>query len=142
MSDIVKPTSTWHLFFIAIAMSIGAYFLLMQKGNISAISFFTKKTDSVTAQRVKQHLQDMSESLVTAEKTGDRDAALEVMGAVTKVINEFNNLPEDSKNRVLTTELRYCHLASLNLSEGAQLIYQGSYWLTRDRFNNAINMCH
>ncbi|MGV3581888.1 MAG: hypothetical protein ACO1N8_06250 [Methylophilus sp.] len=128
--------------YIAFAVLFLCLFTFMNSYNIKPMNLFKWNKDSKTAKRVKNHLTDMSDSLLIAEKTGDKAMALEVVNATTKVLDEFNNLPADSQNRVLTSHLRYCHLASINLADGALAIYQGGYWLQKDRFFNALDMCH
>lgn len=116
--------------------------MILQINNINPIKLVNFKSDSETASRVKTHLQLMSDSLIEAEKSRDHEAALQVVVAVTKTLDEFNALSEESKNKILTTELRSCHMASIYLADAAMSVVNIGSWPNKDKFFNASAMCH
>lgn len=127
---------------VSLACVLMSCFFLLKINNIDVMQYVFDFRDCNTAKSVKKQLKAMSESLIDAEKTGDLKLAQLVTDGALKVVDEFNALPEKSKNKVNSTELRYCLIASTNLLGGAIEVSKGGYWSEKERFYNAINMCH
>lgn len=128
--------------FIGFTALIVLTFVVLKFSGVNSLSNFKFNSDSETASKVKTHLSGLAESLINADKIGDKQAALKIAIASGKLFDQFNDLPEQNKQKILNSELRYCHLASINLFDGAEAVANGGHWLEKDRFFSSINQCH
>lgn len=120
-----------------LAIAVGVFITLF------LINIFESKfSDSEPAKVIKTQLTDYATKLESAQKVGDSAAAIELLNPTTNLLNEYNNMSEVKKEKIQNSDLRYCHLALINLSDGIVEVSKGGYWLKKEQFDNALNMCH
>lgn len=96
---------------------------------------------SPRSRAIKEALYPLAERLELAQKIGDRQAVLALFEPTTKIVNEYNTLDAAKRAEVNNSPLRYCLLAAINLSDGVSEVINSGYWTSKDKYQNALDMC-
>lgn len=96
---------------------------------------------SPRSRTIKAALKPLAEKLETAQKVGDKQAVIALLDPTTKIINEYNDLDAAKRAEINNSPLRYCVLASFNLADGISEVLNSGYWITKDKYQNALDMC-
>lgn len=96
---------------------------------------------SKRSRMIKDQLTPLAARLEAAQKVGDHQAVMALFVPVTKIVEDFNALDEDAREKINASPLRYCVLASLHLGDGIREVLKSGYWLKKDQYQNALDMC-
>lgn len=119
-----------------------ALFLMLMAASFPAIDYAKGLIlGSERARAIKNQLKPLAERLENAQKTGDRQTAIALFEPVTKIMNDYNALDDAKRAEINNSALRYCVLASVNLSSGINEVIESGNWLKKEQFKNALDMC-
>lgn len=104
-------------------------------------NYIESQLDSPRARTVKTALNLLAEQLESAQKVGDKQAVIALLDPTTKIVNEYNTLDAAKRAEVNNSPLRYCLLAAINLSDGVSEVINSGYWTSKDKYQNALDMC-
>ena len=120
----------WLIFFIIFFIVIFAQDYIREKFR-----------GSDEANRIKDMLKPMAKQLETAEKTGDVHTVILLFKPTSDLLNTYNQLSKKEINAINNSSLRYCVLAAVYLSRGTGEVYNSGYWISKDQYKNAFELC-
>jgi len=124
----------WIAFFCVLIFAM--LFGLQVVGN-----YIESQLDSPRARAIKAALNPLAKQLDSAQKVSDRQAVITLLDPTTKIINEYNDLDAAKRAEINNSPLRYCVLASFNLANGISEVLNTGHWVSKDKYQNALDMC-
>ena len=91
--------------------------------------------------KYKEALEHIANQLNMAEKVGDQAAAVALLGPISTISQQFVDLDQTQKESIKSSQRRYCVLALSHLYDGATAVIKTGYWLSKDKYRSALDMC-
>lgn len=96
---------------------------------------------SPQARKIKAKIEPFAEQLEKAQIVGDKQAAIDLLDPTSKFVSDYNDLDEVKKAEINNSSLRYCVLATINLSGGVVEVVQTGYWVSKPKYEAALEAC-
>lgn len=118
------------------------FYLMLIGGSIHLIDYGKDFIlGSPRSRTIKATIKPLADQLERAQKVGDKQAVIALLDPTLKILNEYNELDAAKRTEINNTPLRYCVLASFNLADGISEVINTGSWVTKDKYQNALDMC-
>lgn len=118
------------------------FFLMLIGGAIPLLDYGKDLIlGSPRSRSIKAVIEPIAEKLDSAQKVGDKQSVIALLEPATKILNKYNDLDPAKRAEINNSPLRFCVLASFNLADGISEVLNIGYWVSRDQYQNALNMC-
>lgn len=97
--------------------------------------------DSPQAASVKQRLRPLADQLDESAKVGYLINANALNDGVAEITGQYNALPQNERDQVNASDLKYCLIAAFHLADGIDEVAMHKSWLSRGKYEAAVSVC-